>query len=95
MEIVKIDVMFRRDKANEVLAVFPYDISDSKGHCSCYAHLGQHGGCSWDYVMTRTVPAKEYSELQRELESIGYELNIVKRRNYDRYLKAYHEQISI
>jgi hypothetical protein len=88
-EIVQIDVMFRQDKEGNSLAVFPYDIADMKGNCGCYAHIGQHSGCCWKYVMNYTKPATEFSELQRELESIGYKLNVIRRRNYNRWTEAY------
>ena len=86
----KTDVIFRIEKDKSILAVFPYDISDEKGNCTCYAHLGQHSGMSWLYLRD-TKPAKdkkEYTDLFRELTSIGYNLNVIKKRNYTKYLNA-------
>ena len=88
----KTDVMFRKIKGGEdqgtIEAFFPYCIEDHVGNVLSYAHLGQHCTSFWDYVLFRTIPAKEneYKALKSELESIGYNLNIVKRRNYKRFL---------
>jgi hypothetical protein len=63
-------VVFRLDATGEVTAVFP-DILHSPGHVTCYAHIGQHGGCSWDWYR-RTWPAAphEYASLLAELRGI-------------------------
>ena len=87
----KTDVMFRKEKDGTILAVFPYEIEGIKGECSCYAHVGQHMQMDWGYL-SETKPVKdksEYHNLCVELESIGYDLNVIQRRNYDKYLKAY------
>ena len=88
-ELVKVDVMFRQDN-DGVTAVFPYEIADWEGNCTCYAHLGQHSSCCWEWVM-ETKPATEYAELKCELESIGYIVNVIHRRNYDKYLKELYK----
>jgi hypothetical protein len=90
-DLFKTDVMFRKEKDNTILAVFPYDIADPKGNVTGYARLGQHTAVCWDYVLLNTKPAKEFTALQKELESLGYNINIVKRRNYSKYLNAYYE----
>jgi len=82
----KTDVMFRKEKDNTILAVFPYDIADQEGNIMGYAHLGQHTAVCWDFVLFDTKPANEFDDLKKELESIGYNLNIVKRRNYRRFI---------
>jgi hypothetical protein len=91
----KTEVIFRKAKEynGTIIAFFPYDISDDKGNVTCYAHVGQHSGACWDYLLFRTKPAKanEYNELFEELESLGYNLKVVKRRNYKRYLQALYE----
>ena len=45
---------------------------------TCYAHLGQHSGCHVDYAK-ESVKAhpSQYEPLKKELESIGYNLQIV------------------
>lgn len=88
------EVIFRKVKSGDdkgtIEAFFPYAISDTKGNVTCYAHIGQHSGACWDYFLFKTAPANEneYSELKSELESIGYNLNIIKKRNYSKYLTA-------
>lgn len=59
-----------------VTAVFP-DIpwDESEGTVTCYAHLGQHGGCDLEWAREQK-PAKDYAALKKELESIGYELEV-------------------
>jgi hypothetical protein len=86
------EVVFRMwDK--EVLALFPYSMYNHTGSVNSYAHVGQHSGANYEHCIKSTRPAteKEYKRLKIELESIGYDLKVVKRRKYDEYLKAYHE----
>jgi len=86
---MKTEVMFRVEEGG-VLAVFPYDIEDMQGNCGCYAHVGQHSACSYEYVLKNTKPAQHYEDLKNELESIGYNLEVIRRREYDKYLEAYY-----
>ena len=72
----------KRDGA-EVTAVLPCEPHDMSGSSmTCYAHVGQHGGCStgW-YNTTRAARPDEYAGLKRELESApyGYRLKVYKR----------------
>jgi hypothetical protein len=92
----KTDVIFRNWNTpdfNCIIAVFPYEINDLYGGCLSYQHLGQHSGMDYPSVINGTIPAKEneYIDLKSELESIGYNLNIIKRRNYNKYLCALNE----
>lgn len=79
----KTHVLFRIEKDNSILAVFPYMIADCKMNAGCYAHIGQHSACDYNYVISSTKPATEsqYNDLKMELENIGYDLIITKRRN--------------
>jgi hypothetical protein len=63
-------VLFRCD--SEVTAVFP-TLTAGPGEMTCYAHIGQHSGCTrgW-YRTTRPARPDEYAGLLSELESIGY-----------------------
>lgn len=68
-------ILFRKDrnKAGEVIAVFPTVPADSRGTLTIYAHLGQHGGGSWRWYTGRThrpATPEEYGPLLRELQSI-------------------------
>ena len=87
---MKTDVIFRKENGI-TLAVFPYEIHN-KYSTPCYAHVGQHSGCDYDYILKYTKPTDDYKDLYDELISIGYDLNVIKRRNYDKYLKSYYKQ---
>lgn len=69
-------VIFRAQRSGDfkgdVTAVFPTVPSDNQAWtCMSYAHVGQHGGCSWDwYRTTRPATPEEYADLLRELEGI-------------------------
>ncbi len=72
-------VLFRIDRAKtdrQVTAVFPLD-DEGDGMMSCYAHIGQHGGCSraWMHSKTRPATPAEYADLKRELERAPYHYN--------------------
>jgi hypothetical protein len=78
-------VIFRVNKSGpykgDVTAVFP-TLYAAGGLMSCYAHVGQHSGCSlaW-YRTTRLATAEECVDLLTELVQIGYDdLKIYKRR---------------
>lgn len=69
-------------KQGTVLALFPEQPDDVLGkYCSSYEHIGQHGGADYVHCIQATRPAtpEEYADLKAELESIGYNLKIVKR----------------
>ena len=76
-------VIFRVWKDNqEVIALFPEVPADINGFlCSSYQHVGQHGAADYDLVISRTTPAKpdQYRELQKELETLGYCLEVGKK----------------
>lgn len=87
------DVLFRKEKEGTILAVFPYDISTLEGSITCYAHLGQHSSMTWDYLRS-TKPVKdkrEYADLYAELKSIGYDLRVIQKRNYNKYLNELYK----
>ena len=90
-ERIKVDVQFRIFKG-ELIAVFPYEIYSRSCCVMCYAHVGQHSGCVW-YINQFSKPATEeqYKDLLKELQAIGYDVNIIKRRNHSKYLEAYDE----
>lgn len=72
---------------NELFAYFPYEKYHSyKSKIrTCYAHIGQHSACSPEYAKeSRLATEQEYKDLRNELESIGYNLEILdglKRKN--------------
>ena len=89
-------VIFRKESGGDILAVFPYEIYDTNGNmATCYAHVGQHSGCDWGYITKKTTPATpaEYADLKRELESLGYLLEVRQRRQYRQWRQAYEAML--
>ena len=75
-------VVFRKFKDNgDILALFPY-LSEGGASVESYMHVGQHSGADYQHCISITKPAtpEEYKDLAAELESIGYNLLIRKRR---------------
>jgi hypothetical protein len=76
-------VIFRKDKkANEIMAFFPETLQH--GNMDCYAHIGQHSTADIQhYWNTKPAAEREYTKLQQELISIGYDdLTIRKKITY-------------
>ena len=69
-----------------------YFVNNYNGDVTCYAHLGQHSDCDYNYVIKNSQPINRPKKLPlyNELKSIGYNLQVIKRRNYDEYLKQYY-----
>ena len=63
----------------EVFAYFPEENYDYDGQLKMsYAHIGQHSACHPDYAAeSRPATVQEYADLKKELESIGYNLEII------------------
>jgi hypothetical protein len=76
-------VIFRVYPNGDVLAIMP-DTNDHWDQVSCYQHMGQHGHGVYSVMMSTTRPAtpEEYAPLLRELESIGYRVDVRKRYNW-------------
>jgi hypothetical protein len=92
------DVMFRMCEG-ECTAVFVAEPHDVYGrYIVCYAHVGQHSSCSWDWVAKNTVPATpdQYASLLAELEgdTYGYRLRVVKKRTA-KHRKAFARQVAL
>ena len=92
------EVVFRKYKSGfdkgEILALFPYEIAT--GHLvNCYQFCGQHGSADYFHcVGTLTVPAteEESADLKKHLEeNFGYNLKVLKKRDYNKYRAAYQE----
>ena len=67
--------MFRQEENGDVLAVFDEWWNKDKGEIACYSHVGQHSGCTREYVEKDTVEPKldDCSDLTEELKRIGYD----------------------
>ena len=79
METKTIVVFLIEKKSNDVFAFFPKEdyYHYSSNTKTCYAHIGQHSACSMEYAKECKLATKnEYKDLQKELESIGYNLDI-------------------
>jgi hypothetical protein len=93
----KTDVVFRVvtiQGITDVTAFFPHDVEDAKGHVGCYAHVGQHSSANYQYCVSksRLATEEEYKDLKEELEKgFGYDLNIIRKQNYSKFLKSYNE----
>jgi hypothetical protein len=75
-------VIFRKYPDDEVIALFPEIPADNQGLlCLSYMHVGQHGHADCSIVSRETRPASpsEYAPLKKELESIGYVLEVRER----------------
>ena len=77
------EVIFRKFPEGDIIAIFPFEEWDRKGNYSSYMHVGQHGGCSPDLAKELVRPGEEeYQDLKEELESIGYNLEVLNDTNW-------------
>lgn len=75
----KTKVVFRKFPEGDVIALFPDEAYDWHGNIMSYLHIGQHGGASPDLLdELENATESEYSDLFSELESIGYNLEVIK-----------------
>lgn len=74
----KTDVIFRKYRNGEIIALFPYEM-EGQFCCMSYMHIGQHSGAIYSHCVKQTKPAtsEEYRPLMSELISIGYELRVI------------------
>lgn len=82
-------VIFRKfplSEGGEIVALFPCEAWDSNpNHCASYMHNGQHGGACISLIKdTKRAKQEEYEPLKKELESLGYSLD-VKMKNHVSY----------
>lgn len=89
------DIVFRVDTTKDymgtVFALFPHEVSDMSGSVTFYQHVGQHSSADYIHCIKRSRPAteEEARDLKAELESMGYNIQVVNNRNYDKYLADY------
>lgn len=72
-------VIFRKARENgEITAIFPMLPYDRHGMLlTCYAHIGQHSGCSLEwYRTTQPASAAEYADLLRELTGVYHDVTL-------------------
>lgn len=75
------EMLFRKYRNGDIIALMPYVIETFRYNCQSYMHVGQHGPARLSNVIKHTKPAKveEYAELKAELESIGYTVKPIDR----------------
>jgi len=90
----KTQVIFRKYEDSQIIALFPYEIADNKGRCNSYMHIGQHSGADYLGVIntTKLATKKEYKDLKKELQNIGYNIQVMKKRSYAKYIDKFNEQ---
>jgi hypothetical protein len=77
---VKFLVNEREGEPVDLFAYFPAEYWANFSHLTktCYSHIGQHSACSTEYANeSREATPEEYADLKAELESIGYDLQIM------------------
>jgi hypothetical protein len=77
-------VFLKNDKEEDLFGYFPNEFFNRDRVTKvCYAHVGQHGACSPAYAQAcRPATKKEYKDLLQELKSLGYNLNVLPKRNF-------------
>lgn len=97
---MKTKVIFRKVPANyctakpEVIALFPeIPATRNPNDCQSYVHYGQHGAAMASGHGWPLATPDEYADLKRELESIGYDLD-VKTRSCPSYYKTRNKALN-
>ena len=74
-------VIFRKFReGGDVIAFFPEVPGTYNPHtCLSYMHLGQHGAASAGAGDTLPATPHDYAGLYRELQGLGYELEVIQR----------------
>jgi hypothetical protein len=92
----KTDVIFRiditKDFKNDIVAILPHQ-AERNGNVAYYVHVGQHSTGDYQRLLdtSRLATPKEYKDLKLEMErGHGYNFNVMKKRQYSKYLKSYN-----
>lgn len=87
------DVVFRKFKEGDIVALLPHEVCTHKGDITSYMHVGQHSSADYGYVVSITKLANEdeYKALKSEMEDLGYNFNVIKKQNRKKYLASYYE----
>lgn len=90
------EMIFRIDNnenfIDRLIAIMPYEV-ELNGSVTVYQHVGQHSSGDYNHMIATSRPANEFeiADLKAELTSLGYNVKVAKKRNYDKYLKAYYQ----
>ena len=88
------EVFFRverhKDYKGQIFALLPYEIS-SGYYITCYSN-GGHSSADYRSCIANSKPAskQEYENLYNQMRQLGYNLKVVDRQVYNKYLKAYY-----
>ncbi len=87
----KTDVVFRKFKGGEIIALLVHECCGHNGGVVSYMHIGQHSDADYNHVlsMTKIATEEEFDALKKEMENIGYQINPVKKQNYKKWLADY------
>lgn len=91
----KTDVMFRFDTTKgfkgTIFAILPHECNNYKGNVTTYQHIGQHSGGDYQVCLQQSRPATtiEAMDLKAEMESLGYNINVVHRQNRAKFVQSY------
>lgn len=85
------EVIFRKTRLGEIIALFPYIPEFRYSSCMSYMHIGQHGTAYLELInTTKLASSDEYQELFNELEGLGYKLKVLKKMSWRKYSNIYH-----
>lgn len=93
----KTDVMFRVDTTKDfkgtVFAVLPHNVETIFGDIATYQHVGQHSIGNYQTCLTQSRPANELesADLKAEMESLGYNIKVVKKQTHKKFVSAWKE----
>ena len=77
------EVIFRKFKDGDVIALFPYLLEFRYKSCLSYMHIGQHGEATLNLIYeTKLATEEEYKDLYSELISLGYKLRIIRKMKF-------------
>lgn len=87
------EVIFRIDNYG-VYALLPYEISSGQDVVT-YQYVGQHSGADYKNCILKSKLAtlEQYKDLFNEMTNLGYNLKVVIKQNYTKYLKSYYKTI--
>ena len=84
------NIVFRKDKDGNIDAVFLDDKFNDDYKLTCYAHVGQHGGCciGWLYHDTKPATKWEYQSLLNELTNVYHDCTLTVKNRLPSYEKT-------
>lgn len=78
--VTQVKFLIEKDSEQDVFAYFPEErvYPNEQKLRTSYAHIGQHSACHEDYANDcQPATPEQYADLRAELESIGYNLEIL------------------